>query len=41
VRIGRGNESTERKPSLVPLCPPQIPHELDIEFGLSRWEDGD
>jgi hypothetical protein len=26
--IGRGNRSTRRKPALVPLCPPQIPHDL-------------
>jgi hypothetical protein len=24
--IGRGNRSTRRKPDLVLLCPPQIPH---------------
>jgi hypothetical protein len=24
--IGRGNRSTRRKPSPVPLCPPQTPH---------------
>jgi hypothetical protein len=24
--IGRGNESTRRKPAPVPLCPPQTPH---------------
>jgi hypothetical protein len=22
---GRGNQSTQRKPALTPLCPPQIP----------------
>jgi hypothetical protein len=26
MRIGRGNQSTQRKPASVPLCPPQIPH---------------
>jgi hypothetical protein len=26
VMIGRGNRSTRRKPALLPLCPPQIPH---------------
>jgi hypothetical protein len=26
--IGRGNRSTRRKPARVPLCPPQIPHDL-------------
>jgi hypothetical protein len=24
--IGRGNQSTQRKPAPVPLCPPQTPH---------------
>jgi hypothetical protein len=28
MRIGRGNRSSRRKPVLVPLCPPQIPHDL-------------
>jgi hypothetical protein len=28
MRIGRGNQSTWRKPSTVPLRPPQIPHDL-------------
>jgi hypothetical protein len=28
MRIGRGNRSTRRKPALVPLCLPQIPHDL-------------
>jgi hypothetical protein len=28
MRIGRGNRSTRRKPDPVPLCPPQIPHDL-------------
>jgi hypothetical protein len=28
MRIGRGNRSTRRKPALVPLCPPQILHDL-------------
>jgi hypothetical protein len=27
MRIGRGNRSNLRKPSLVPLCPPRIPHD--------------
>jgi hypothetical protein len=26
MMIGRGNRSTRRKPTPVPLCPPQIPH---------------
>jgi hypothetical protein len=28
IKIGRGNRNTKRKPALVPLCPPQIPHNL-------------
>jgi hypothetical protein len=28
IRIGKGNRSTRRKPAQVPLCPPQIPHDL-------------
>jgi hypothetical protein len=28
MRIGRGNQSTRRKPDPMPLCPPQIPHDL-------------
>jgi hypothetical protein len=28
MRIGRGNRCTRRKPAPVPLCPPQIPHDL-------------
>jgi hypothetical protein len=28
MRIGRGNRSTRRKPAPVPLCAPQIPHDL-------------
>jgi hypothetical protein len=27
MKIGRGNQSTQRKPAPVPLCPPQIPHD--------------
>jgi hypothetical protein len=25
---GSGNQSTQTKPAPVPLCPPQIPHDL-------------
>jgi hypothetical protein len=28
MKIGRGNKSTRRKPTPVPLCPSQIPHDL-------------
>jgi hypothetical protein len=27
MKIGRGNQSTRRKPALAPLYPPQIPHD--------------
>jgi hypothetical protein len=27
MTIGRGNQSTQRKPAPAPLCPPQIPHD--------------
>jgi hypothetical protein len=30
MRIGRGNRSTRRKTAPVPLCPPQIPHDLTL-----------
>jgi hypothetical protein len=34
-----GNRSTRRKPALVPLCPPQVPHDLTgRKPGLPRWE---
>jgi hypothetical protein len=42
MRIGKGNRSIRRKPVPVPLCPPQIPHDLNwartwaAEVG-SRW----
>jgi hypothetical protein len=28
MRIGRGSRSTRKKPTPVPLCPPQISHDL-------------
>jgi hypothetical protein len=28
MRIGSGNRSTRRKPAPMPLCRPQIPHDL-------------
>jgi hypothetical protein len=28
MRIGRGNRCTRRIPAPVPVCPPQIPHDL-------------
>jgi hypothetical protein len=42
MRIGRGNRSARRKPAPVPLCPPQIPHNLtraqtQVAAEGSRW----
>jgi hypothetical protein len=40
--LGRGNPSTRRKPAPVPLCPPQISHDLNrartwaIAVGIQR-----
>jgi hypothetical protein len=31
MRIDRGYRSTRRKPAPVPLCPPQIPHDLTLD----------
>jgi hypothetical protein len=40
--IGRGNRSTQRNPAPVPLCPPQIPHDLTgCKLGPPRWEASD
>jgi hypothetical protein len=33
MRIGRVNRSTRRKPAPMPLCPPQIPHDLGSNPG--------
>jgi hypothetical protein len=42
MMIGRGNRSTRRKLAPMPLCPPQIPHELTgHEPGPLRWEASD
>jgi hypothetical protein len=39
MMIGTGNRSTRRKPTPVPLCPPQISHPLlGREPGPPRWE---
>jgi hypothetical protein len=35
--IGRGNQSTGRKPVPVPLCPPQIPHDLTRALAAARF----
>jgi hypothetical protein len=29
--IGRGNQSTQRKPAPLPPCPPQTPHYLTLD----------
>jgi hypothetical protein len=34
--ISGGNQSTRRKPTPVPLSPPQIPHERDQASNLGR-----
>jgi hypothetical protein len=40
--IGKGNRSTRRKPTPVPLCPQQTPHALfGREPGPPRWEASD
>jgi hypothetical protein len=31
MRIGRGDQSTQRKPAPMPLCPQQIPHDLTCD----------
>jgi hypothetical protein len=42
MMIGRVNRSTRRKPAPVPICPPQIRHDLTgREPGLPRWKDSD
>jgi hypothetical protein len=42
MRIGRGNQSARRKPTPVPFCPPQIPHDLTQDRTRAvRWEAGD
>jgi hypothetical protein len=33
MRIGRGNRSSRRKPAPVPVCSPQIPHDLGSNPG--------
>jgi hypothetical protein len=42
MMIGRGNRSTRRKPTPVPLFPPQTPYVLPgREPGPLRWEASD
>jgi hypothetical protein len=42
MMIGRGDRSTRRKPSSVPLCPPHILHAVPgREPGPPRWESSD
>jgi hypothetical protein len=35
MRIGTGNRSTRRQPAPVPLCSPQIPHDLTWDYTLA------
>jgi hypothetical protein len=32
MRLGRGNQNTQRKPSPEPICPPRIPHNMIWEW---------
>jgi hypothetical protein len=42
MRIGRVNQSIQRKPAPVSLCPPQIPHVLTwTQTRLLLWKAGD
>jgi hypothetical protein len=36
MKIGRGIRSTWRKPSPMPVCPPQIPHDLTRATAVGR-----
>jgi hypothetical protein len=35
MRISKGNRSTRRKSAPMPLCPPQIPHDLTWDRSLA------
>jgi hypothetical protein len=37
MRIGRGNQSSRRKPAPVPLYSPQIPHDLACDRTRTAW----
>jgi hypothetical protein len=42
MKIGKGNQSTRRKPAPAPICPSQIPLiRPGIEPGSPRWEASD
>jgi hypothetical protein len=42
MMIGKGNRSTRRKPTPVPICPPQTLHALSAcEPRPPRWEASD
>jgi hypothetical protein len=42
MMVGKGSRSTRRKSAVVPLCPPQIAHDLNRrEPGPPRWEASD
>jgi hypothetical protein len=36
MRTDRANRSSRRKPTIMLLCPPQIPHDLRSNPGLRR-----
>jgi hypothetical protein len=38
MRIGRGNWRSWRKPTPVPPCPPQIPHDLTWATVMGSWQ---
>jgi hypothetical protein len=40
MQIGRGNRSTRRKPAPEPLCPLQIPHDLNLRILNKNIETG-
>jgi hypothetical protein len=35
IRFGRGSRRTQRKPTLMSLCPPQIPHDVTLDRTLA------
>jgi hypothetical protein len=39
MRIVRGNRSTRTKPAPVPLCPPQIPHDISLYLAVLLTRD--
>jgi hypothetical protein len=42
VRIGKGNRNTRRKSAAVPLCPPEMAHDLTwSRTRPPRWKAGE